>query len=389
MLDGWEKALTDALTEALKVIDLMPPDIRFFRIEEMAAPWMTVALAEFGRNVSEIPGEQSNERISLYHENAHVADKRDETPWCASFVTFCMKACGVREVADSVPTNPAWAPNWDKWGEEVARGEATVGTVITWQANRNDPRTGHIGFLAEPEAKDATVIQLLGGNQGAREPGKPDTISIKPFPVANIMARRWLKIGGASPSPSPTPTPSPSPSPSPSPAPARRLTGAEFVATFNAPAKASQAANRVPALVTLAQAALESGWGEHAPGFNFFGIKAKASDPEAARQLLRTREVMADRNRAFPEVISITQRPDGRFDYIVRDWFRAFASAEAAFNAHGEFLVRNSRYANAFRVTNSAYAFAAEVARAGYATDPAYERTLASVMRTIEALGGT
>ena len=30
----------------------------------------------------------------------------------------------------------------------------------------------------------------------------------------------------------------------------------------------------VPALVTLAQAALESGWGEHAPNYNFFGMTA-------------------------------------------------------------------------------------------------------------------
>jgi flagellum-specific peptidoglycan hydrolase FlgJ len=58
------------------------------------------------------------------------------------------------------------------------------------------------------------------------------------------------------------------------------------------------------------------------------------------------------------------------------------------FDAHGEFLVRNKRCANAFKVANGPYAFAAEVARAGYATDPSYERVLTSVMRTIEAAGG-
>ena len=138
-------------------------------------------------------------------------------------------------------------------------------------------------------------------------------------------------------------------------------------------------------LVTLGQAALESGWGAHAPRFNFFGIKAKASDPESTRQLLRTREVCANRNCWFPEIISITPRADGKFNYVVRDWFRAYPDAATAFNAHGEFLVRNKRYSKAFTVANNPYAFAAEVARAGYATDPSYERVLANVMRTIEA----
>ncbi len=38
-------------------------------------------------------------------------------------------------------------------------------------------------------------------------------------------------------------------------------------------ALAAQALTGVPASVSLAQAALESGWGRHAPGHNFFGIK--------------------------------------------------------------------------------------------------------------------
>jgi flagellum-specific peptidoglycan hydrolase FlgJ len=104
--------------------------------------------------------------------------------------------------------------------------------------------------------------------------------------------------------------------------------------------------------------------------------------------LLKTREVFSDPNRKFPKVLSVTRRPDGRYDYVVCDWFRAYPDPATAFDAHGEFLVRNKRYANAFKVANDPYAFAAEVARAGYATDSKYERVLANVMRTIEAAGG-
>lgn len=140
--------------------------------------------------------------------------------------------------------------------------------------------------------------------------------------------------------------------------------------------------------MTLGQAALESGWGQHAPRFNFFGIKARASDPGDSRQLLRTREVLSHSNGVFPEIISITPRPDGRFDYVVRDWFRAYPGAAAAFDAHGALLAGAKRYAKAFMVAHDSYLFAAEIAKAGYATDPNYEKALASAMRTIEKAGG-
>lgn len=188
----------------------------------------------------------------------------------------------------------------------------------------------------------------------------------------------------------PQPSPSPAPAPGPLPyVPGKKLTPKAFVATFGASAKASQAASGVPALVTLGQAALESGWAERAPGFNFFGIKAKTSVPEHMRQLIRTREVLSRPDVKFPEVISVTPRPDGKYDYVVRDWFRVYPDAAAAFSAHGEFLVRNKRYARAFTVAHDAYAFATEVARAGYATSPTYEKVLHSVMRTIEKAGGS
>ena len=185
----------------------------------------------------------------------------------------------------------------------------------------------------------------------------------------------------------PTPVP-PTPVP-PAPTPSgQKLKPAAFVATFGPSARASQAKHGVPALVTLGQAALESGWGKSAPRFNFFGIKARASDPESTRQLLRTREVMSRPDAKFPEVISVTPRADGKYDYVVKDWFRAYPDAATAFDAHGAFLVNNKRYAKAFNFKDDPYAFADEVARAGYATGPDYASQLKAVMRMIEKAGG-
>jgi flagellum-specific peptidoglycan hydrolase FlgJ len=163
----------------------------------------------------------------------------------------------------------------------------------------------------------------------------------------------------------------------------------QFVASYKAAAQSEQVRSQVPVLVTLGQAALESGWGVHAPRFNFFGIKAKLSDPEPTRQLLRTREILHDATHHFPEIISITKQPDGRYLYIIRDWFRAFPDAAAAFSAHGDFLVNNSRYDPAFAFTSEPYRFAEKLALAGYATDPHYDTKLPDTMRSIESLIST
>ncbi|MER5278574.1 hemopexin repeat-containing protein [Streptomyces sp. NPDC002809] len=160
---------------------------------------------------------------------------------------------------------------------------------------------------------------------------------------------------------------------------------ADFYDRYHAFAEPGEAQLGVPALTTLGQAALESDWGRSAPGNNFFGIKAKAADPEDTRQLLRTREVLRRPDATFPEVVSVTPRPDGTFEYIVRDWFRRYASPEESFTHHAHFLRDNTRYAAAFDHSDDPYAFARAVAAAGYATDPHYSDVLAARMRQIEA----
>jgi hypothetical protein len=203
-------------------------------------------------------------------------------------------------------------------------------------------------------------------------------------------------LAGGGPGPAPVTPSAPSRPVSPTPSapsgpptqPGAKRSPADFVRLFGPYARASEAKTGVPGLVTLAQAAVESGWGARAAGNNFFGIKAKPSDAPGTRQLWRTREVLSRPDvRSFPEVISVTRRPDGKYNYVVRDWFRVFPSPELAFVGHGEFLRRNKRYAPAFNVGGDPYRFAAEVAKAGYATDPSYTKVVHSVMRLLERSG--
>lgn len=137
-------------------------------------------------------------------------------------------------------------------------------------------------------------------------------------------------------------------------------------------------------LFILAQSALETGWGKSAPGNMMFGVKASISTPPEKRQLVQTTEILANDKAKFPVIISIEKRPDGRFKYIVKDWFRKYNSPEESFTDHANLFVNNKRYAKALLVRSDPYKFAEEVSKAGYATEPTYAERLKGVIRTIE-----
>lgn len=134
-----------------------------------------------------------------------------------------------------------------------------------------------------------------------------------------------------------------------------------FFAMAVGPAQASQKETGVPASVTLAQAILESGWGDSHMGdaHNYFGIKAQPGEPSVT---MPTREVQGGKSVHIDAA------------------FRRFASVEECFAAHGRFLRDNSRYATAFQTTDGE-SFARAIAAAGYATDPKYADLLVQIIR--------
>lgn len=162
------------------------------------------------------------------------------------------------------------------------------------------------------------------------------------------------------------------------------MTKKEFFDKYYNDALKCEQETKIPALFTLAQAAVESGWGEKAPGNMIFGIKAGPSW-DGLRQLVTTREVHSSQNVKYPEIISITKRTDGKFSYKVKDWFRAYDSPADSFIDHGKFLTQNKRYANAF-LTKDPYLFTDNVAGAGYATDPNYAATIKSIIKSLALL---
>lgn len=117
----------------------------------------------------------------------------------------------------------------------------------------------------------------------------------------------------------------------------------------------------IPASLTLAQAALESGWGARAPGNNLFGIKA-------------------DRSWTGPTTDFRTTEHVGGQDVKLADRFRAYDSWLASMIDHAQFLLRQPRYAACFKETTGE-GWARAVAKAGYATDPKYADKLIAIMR--------
>lgn len=117
----------------------------------------------------------------------------------------------------------------------------------------------------------------------------------------------------------------------------------------------------VPIAVTLAQGALESGWGLTAPGNVFFGVKGKSSEGKSV-------------------TITTHENYSGQSTKI-KDSFRAYDTLEQSADDYGRFLATNRRYAGAFAYRNDPEKFIKAVALAGYATDPAYEKKILGIIR--------
>ncbi len=147
----------------------------------------------------------------------------------------------------------------------------------------------------------------------------------------------------------------------------------------------SEQASRIPALFTLAQSALETGWGKKAPANNMFGVKAD-KNWTGKKILVDTDEYFPTADMPFPEIISIEWIPAlGKYKYRVKDWFRAYDTPADSFNNRASFLLRK-RYEKAFLYVPDPYRFAQEVALAGYATAPNYYAILASLITKLDSI---
>ncbi len=130
----------------------------------------------------------------------------------------------------------------------------------------------------------------------------------------------------------------------------------------------------MPHHLILAQAALESGWGQRQirkengdPSFNIFGVKATSSWKGPTTE------------------ITTTEYENGAA-VKVKAKFRVYSSYLEALSDYVGLLSRNPRYT---AVTQAATAEqgAQALQNAGYATDPNYARKLTSMIQQLKSMG--
>jgi len=150
-----------------------------------------------------------------------------------------------------------------------------------------------------------------------------------------------------------------------------------FLAQHGQAARQAQATSGIPATFMVAQAALETGWGQHEIRFedgrtshNLFGIRAGGNWKGPVAEVLTTEFVNGSAQK-------------------VRGQFRAYGSYEESFNDYARLISQSPRYAPAMRHLGDPQAFASALQKAGYATAPNYASVLGSMIEKTQRLQGT
>lgn len=143
-----------------------------------------------------------------------------------------------------------------------------------------------------------------------------------------------------------------------------------FVSALKPYADKAASALNVKGDVLLAQAALETGWGNHVihtergeNSFNLFNIKA---DARWSGEKINVSTIEYSRGVAQQEKAD----------------FRRYHSYEESFADYVKFLQSNPRYQQALAVEGNSADYAEELQKAGYATDPAYAEKIKNILKS-------
>jgi flagellar protein FlgJ len=152
------------------------------------------------------------------------------------------------------------------------------------------------------------------------------------------------------------------------------LNNGNFVARLSVPARVASQQSGIPHQLIVAQAALESGWGQReiptangSPSYNLFGIKAGSSWSGPVTE------------------VTTTEFEQGAAKKI-KAQFRVYGSYVEAIADYVKLLTNNPRYAEVANARSPEQA-AHALQKAGYATDPQYANKLVSVIQQMKNTG--
>jgi flagellum-specific peptidoglycan hydrolase FlgJ len=164
----------------------------------------------------------------------------------------------------------------------------------------------------------------------------------------------------------------------------------KFVAKAYPEAKGASKITGIDPVFVVAQAAVESGWGKSGIGTNgnnIFGIKAGRSW-QGKKALVTTSEYLSDKDRDFPEVISVKWSSSrGKYHYRVKDYFRDYDTLQQAFEDHAKIL-QQPHFSHAWAHRSDGRRFAKEIqsGKLKYATSDRYTDTITKVMDQVEKI---
>jgi flagellar protein FlgJ len=144
------------------------------------------------------------------------------------------------------------------------------------------------------------------------------------------------------------------------------MTPIEFIERVRPGADLCEAEKGIPSEFTVAQAALESGWGKSgltARANNLFGIKSSSAWKGRTLTMMTTEHINGQDVR-MPAV------------------WRVYDTWADCLLDHANFFHANPRYKKALEFPHDAIRFTEEIAKAGYATDPDYANKIIRIIKT-------
>lgn len=144
------------------------------------------------------------------------------------------------------------------------------------------------------------------------------------------------------------------------------MTPIAFIAAIRPGADLCEIEKGIPSGFSVAQAALESGWGGSGLSIkakNLFGIKADKAWKGSTLTMMTSEHI------------------DGHWIRVPAAWRRYDTWADCILD-HADFFHLNPRYRNALAFPHDSIRFAEEVAAAGYATDPEYAEKIKRIIRS-------
>ncbi len=170
----------------------------------------------------------------------------------------------------------------------------------------------------------------------------------------------------------------------------KKLSPKDFVKFLLPYAKSCESKTGINALVILAQAAHESGWGASCPGWMYFGVK-DSDGVNGNEQLVLTTEYSRYPGRlpaqlGLVDIVSVKPvKINGAQFYKYRGnaYFRKYETPEGSFVDHANLFLRAKVYAKALLVKDNPLKFIEAIAK-DYATDPNYAYLLKKVYAMIK-----